>query len=176
MREGWQQQATQQNFGQAMSAAQLREQLQQDATQQGWSQAQTEAVFREQMAQQASQQGFSRRSGRRAAWQQGMAGQQFVAAGAGGSATTRAGQPASQPAGWSQAQAEAVFREQMAQQASRQGFNQALRASRISLRRGPGAAVEPAPTASSTSKTCTADDGAEQVSLRAGRGQNPDRL
>jgi hypothetical protein len=78
MREGWAQQATAQNFGQAMSAAQLREQLQQVATQQGWSQAQTEAVFREQMAQQASQQGFGQAlQGQQQQWQQGMAGQQF---------------------------------------------------------------------------------------------------
>jgi hypothetical protein len=73
MREGWQQQATAQNFGQAMSAAQLREQLQQVATQQGWSQAQTEAAFREQVAQQASQQGWSQAlQGQQTAWQQGL--------------------------------------------------------------------------------------------------------
>ena len=78
MRESWQQQATQQNFGQAMSAAQLREQLQQVATQQGWSQAQTEAVFRDQMAQQASQQGYAQAlQGQGQQWQQGLAGQQF---------------------------------------------------------------------------------------------------
>jgi hypothetical protein len=78
MREQWGQQATAQNFGQAMSAAQLREQLQQVASQQGWSQAQTEAVFREQMAQQASQQGFGQAlQGQQQQWQQGMAGQQF---------------------------------------------------------------------------------------------------
>jgi hypothetical protein len=78
MREGWQQQATAQNFGQAMSAAQLREQLQQVATQQGWSQAQTEAAFREQMAQAASQQGFGQAlQGQQTAWQQGLTAQQW---------------------------------------------------------------------------------------------------
>ena len=47
-----------QNFGQAMSAAQLRESVNQQAQQMGWNQAQAEAAFREQMAQQSSQQGF----------------------------------------------------------------------------------------------------------------------
>ena len=95
-----------QNFGQAMSAAQLREQLQQTATQQGWTQAQTEAVFREQMAQQASQQGF---------------GQQMNEA----QLREQVNQVASQQ-GWTQAQAEAAFREQQNQMASQQGWNQAL--------------------------------------------------
>ena len=89
-----------QNFGQAMSAAQLREQVNQVASQQGWSQAQTEAAFREQMAQQASQQGWGQQmgeaglreqlaqaasqqgfqqalAGQGQAWQQGFAGQQW---------------------------------------------------------------------------------------------------
>jgi hypothetical protein len=89
-----------QNFGQAMSAAQLREQVNQVASQQGWSQAQTEAAFREQMAQQASQQGFGQQlsetqlreqmaqqagaqnwqqalQGQQTAWQQGLQGQQY---------------------------------------------------------------------------------------------------
>jgi hypothetical protein len=48
-----------QNFGQALSAAQLREQVNQVASQQGWSQAQAEAAFREGMAQQSSQQGYA---------------------------------------------------------------------------------------------------------------------
>jgi len=52
-----------QNFGQAMSAAQLREQVNQVAMQQGWSQAQAEAAFREQMGQAASQQGFAQALG-----------------------------------------------------------------------------------------------------------------
>jgi hypothetical protein len=56
-----------QNFGQAMSAAQLREQVNQVASQQGWNQAQAEAAFREAMAQQASQQG----------WSQSLQGQQW---------------------------------------------------------------------------------------------------
>ena len=89
-----------QNFGQAMSASQLREQVNQVASQQGWSQAQTEAAFREQMAQQASQQGWGQQlgetqlreqmaqqasqqgfgqalAGQGQAWQQGFAGQQW---------------------------------------------------------------------------------------------------
>ena len=59
--------ANAQNFGQALSAAQLRESVHQQAQQMGWSQAQAEAAFREQMGQQASQQGF----------QQALAGQQW---------------------------------------------------------------------------------------------------
>ena len=59
--------ANAQNFGQALSAAQLRESVNQQAQQMGWSQAQAEAAFREQMGQQASQQGF----------QQALAGQQW---------------------------------------------------------------------------------------------------
>ena len=81
--------ANAQNFGQALSAAQLREQLGQAASQQGfqqalgaqgqqwqqgmagqqydWQRAQQEAAFREQMAQAGSQQG----------WQQALAGQQW---------------------------------------------------------------------------------------------------
>ena len=55
-----------QNFGQAMSAAQLRESVNQQAQQMGWNQAQAEAAFREQMAQASSQQG----------WQQALQGQQ----------------------------------------------------------------------------------------------------
>jgi hypothetical protein len=58
MREGWGQQASQMGFGQAMSAAQLREQVNQVASQQGWSQAQAEAAFREQLAQQAGTQNW----------------------------------------------------------------------------------------------------------------------
>jgi hypothetical protein len=58
MREQWGQQASQMGFGQAMSAAQLREQVNQIASQQGWSQAQAEAAFREQMAQQAGAQNW----------------------------------------------------------------------------------------------------------------------
>jgi hypothetical protein len=95
-----------QNFGQAMSASQLREQVNQVASQQGWSQAQTEAAFREGMAQQASQQGW---------------GQQMGEA----DLRERVNQQATAQ-GWSQAQAEAAFREQMAQGASQQGFQQAL--------------------------------------------------
>jgi hypothetical protein len=59
--------ANAQNFGQALSAAQLREQVNQVASQQGWSQAQAEAAFREQMGQAGSQQG----------WQQALQGQQW---------------------------------------------------------------------------------------------------
>lgn len=128
MREQWGQQATAQNFGQAMSAAQLREQVQQTAQQMGWSQAQAEAAFREGMAQQASQQGFAQALGAQGQeWQQGMAGQQFDWQRAQAEAQLReqVNQQASQQ-GWSQAQAEAVFREQMGQQASQQGWNQAL--------------------------------------------------
>ena len=89
-----------QNFGQAMSAAQLREQVNQQAQQMGWNQAQAEAAFREQMAQQASQQGWGQQmgeaglreqmaqqasqqgfqqalAGQGQAWQQGLAGQQW---------------------------------------------------------------------------------------------------
>ena len=67
-----------QNFGQAMSAAQLRESVNQQAQQMGWSQAQAEAAFREQMAQGASQQGFGQAlQGQQTAWQQGLAGQQY---------------------------------------------------------------------------------------------------
>jgi hypothetical protein len=51
-------QTTAQNFGQALSASQLREQVNQQASQQGWSQAQAEAAFREQMAAQAQAQNF----------------------------------------------------------------------------------------------------------------------
>ena len=95
-----------QNFGQAMSARQLREQVNQQAQQMGWNQAQAEAAFREQMAQQSSQQGY---------------GQQMSEA----TLREQVNQIASQQ-GWSQAQAEAVFREQMAQQGSQQGWQQAL--------------------------------------------------
>ena len=53
-------QTTAQNFGQALSASQLREQVNQQASQQGWSQAQAEAAFREQMAAQAQAQNFGK--------------------------------------------------------------------------------------------------------------------
>jgi hypothetical protein len=52
-----------QNFGQQMSAAQLREQVNQQAQQMGWTQAQAEAAFREQMAQASSQQGWGQAQG-----------------------------------------------------------------------------------------------------------------
>jgi hypothetical protein len=77
-REQWAQQASQMGFGQAMSATQLREQLQQYATQQGWSQAQTETALREQLAQQASQQGFSQAlAGQQAQFGQGLQSAQW---------------------------------------------------------------------------------------------------
>ena len=67
-----------QNFGQAMSAAQLREQVNQVASQQGWSQAQAEAAFREQMAQQAGAQNWQQAlQGQQTAWQQGLTAQQW---------------------------------------------------------------------------------------------------
>ena len=59
--------ANAQNFGQDLSAAQLREQVNQVASQQGFTQAQTEAMFREQMGQAASQQ----------SWNQALQGQQW---------------------------------------------------------------------------------------------------
>lgn len=116
MREGWQQQATAQNFGQAMSAAQLREQLQQVATQQGWSQAQTEAAFREQMAQQASQQGFSQALGAQGQqWQQGFAGSQYD---------------------WQRAMLESQTQDERARAASQLGFGQALQGQQAAFGQG----------------------------------------
>jgi hypothetical protein len=58
-REQWAQQASQMGFGQAMSESQLREQVNQIASSQGWSQAQAETALREHLAQAASQQGLS---------------------------------------------------------------------------------------------------------------------
>lgn len=67
-----------QNFGQSMSAAQLREQVNQVASSQGWSQAQAEAAFREQVNQQASQQGFSQAlQGQGQQFTQGLQAQQW---------------------------------------------------------------------------------------------------
>jgi len=78
-REQWAQQASQMGFGQAMSETQLREQVNQIASQQGWSQAQAETALREQLAQQASQQGFSQAlQGQGQQFTQGLQSQQWT--------------------------------------------------------------------------------------------------
>ena len=64
-----------QNFGQDLSAAQLREQVNQVASQQGWSQAQAEAAFREQMAHRQARAGLATGAPQGQQWTQGQAQQ-----------------------------------------------------------------------------------------------------
>ena len=75
--------------------------------------------------------------------------------------------------GWTQAQAEAAFREGMAQQASQQGFNQALAGQQNQFTQGLQAQQwNQQQQQRYEDRHVQSDDGAEQVSLRAGCRQN----